>query len=285
MIPETGELDWGDLERLVTARTKLVAIGAASNALGTITDVRRAGRARPRGGRLALRRCRALRAARAGRRGRARLRPAGVLGLQVLRAARRRAVRPPRRCSRRSTCRSCCPRPTTAPERLETGTQNHEGIVGAARAVDFLASLAGAGRAAGRACRRRFAALHARGQQLLEQLWNGLAAIPGVTLLRAAAGPAAHADACRSRSTGHDPGDVAAALAARGVFVSHGDFYATTVIERLGRAPAGLVRAGCACYTTRRRGRRGCVRQASSSRPRELVLPELSGSAFGAVSA
>jgi selenocysteine lyase/cysteine desulfurase len=49
---------------------------------------------------------------------------------------------------------------------------------------------------------------------------------------------------------GRDPGDVTAALAARGVFVSHGDFYATTVIERLGRAPAGLVRAGCACYTT-----------------------------------
>ena len=49
---------------------------------------------------------------------------------------------------------------------------------------------------------------------------------------------------------GHDPGDITAALAARGLFVSHGDFYATTVIERLGRAPAGLVRAGCACYTT-----------------------------------
>ena len=41
--PGTGELDWSDLERLVTPRTKLVAIGAASNALGTITDVRRAG--------------------------------------------------------------------------------------------------------------------------------------------------------------------------------------------------------------------------------------------------
>jgi selenocysteine lyase/cysteine desulfurase len=33
------------------------------------------------------------------------------------------------------------------------------------------------------------------------------------------------------------------------VFVSHGDFYAATVIERLGQAPDGVVRAGCACYT------------------------------------
>ena len=48
---------------------------------------------------------------------------------------------------------------------------------------------------------------------------------------------------------------VAAALAAEGVFVSHGDFYATTVVERLGLAEHGLVRAGCACYTNDRRHR------------------------------
>jgi hypothetical protein len=35
-----------------------------------------------------------------------------------------------------------------------------------------------------------------------------------------------------------------------GVFLSHGDFYAATVIERLRLGPEGLVRAGCACYTT-----------------------------------
>src|SRR5262249_17457053 len=42
MIPETGELDWEDFARQVTRRTKLVAIGAASNALGTINNVQRA---------------------------------------------------------------------------------------------------------------------------------------------------------------------------------------------------------------------------------------------------
>ena len=45
--------------------------------------------------------------------------------------------------------------------------------------------------------------------------------------------------------------EVARRLASRGVFVSHGDFYAATVVERLGLLPEGLVRAGCACYTTR----------------------------------
>src|SRR5438094_9446120 len=42
MIPETGELDWDDFSKKLSERTKLVAIGAASNALGTINDVRRA---------------------------------------------------------------------------------------------------------------------------------------------------------------------------------------------------------------------------------------------------
>ena len=50
---------------------------------------------------------------------------------------------------------------------------------------------------------------------------------------------------------GHDPRDVAVALAARGVFVSHGDFYAATVARRYGRSDAGFVRAGCAAYTSR----------------------------------
>ena len=44
--------------------------------------------------------------------------------------------------------------------------------------------------------------------------------------------------------------EVARQMAERGLFVSHGDFYAQTVIERLGLAPEGLVRVGCACYTS-----------------------------------
>jgi selenocysteine lyase/cysteine desulfurase len=36
----------------------------------------------------------------------------------------------------------------------------------------------------------------------------------------------------------------------RGLYLSHGDFYAPTVIERYGAPPGGFLRAGCACYTT-----------------------------------
>ena len=47
----------------------------------------------------------------------------------------------------------------------------------------------------------------------------------------------------------HSADAVARWLADRGIFVSCGDFYATTVVQRLGLSD-GLVRAGCACYTT-----------------------------------
>jgi selenocysteine lyase/cysteine desulfurase len=44
--------------------------------------------------------------------------------------------------------------------------------------------------------------------------------------------------------------DVCRRLAESGVFASHGDFYATTAVRRLGAPEGGLVRVGCACYTT-----------------------------------
>ena len=42
--PENGQLDWVDFEDKLSSRTKIVAIGAASNALGTINDVKKAAR-------------------------------------------------------------------------------------------------------------------------------------------------------------------------------------------------------------------------------------------------
>jgi selenocysteine lyase/cysteine desulfurase len=140
------------------------------------------------------------------------------------------------------------PAPDSAPERAETGTQNHEGIAGAAAAVDFLASL-GAGSTRRKRLRAAFQQLHERGDALVKQLWNGLTEIERVRLY----GPPP--DTQRTPTIaftvdGVSSKEVAEKLAARGVFVSHGDFYALTVIERLGQAPHGLVRAGCACYTT-----------------------------------
>ena len=80
-------------------------------------------------------------------------------------------------------------------------------------------------------------------------MWDGLSEIEGVKLY----GPAP--EALRTPTISFTVRDVASTEVARhlaglGIFISHGDFYAATVIERLGLSGQGLVRAGCACYTT-----------------------------------
>ena len=141
------------------------------------------------------------------------------------------------------------PASSDPPERLETGTLNHEGIVGAGAAVDYLAGLAG-GEGPRRARLARAAqVLHERGEVLLRQLWDGLEAIAGVELYGPPPGTARTATLSFAVA-GHDSAAVADFLAGRGVFVSHGDFYATTAVRLLGHERDGLVRAGCAAYTT-----------------------------------
>jgi selenocysteine lyase/cysteine desulfurase len=83
----------------------------------------------------------------------------------------------------------------------------------------------------------------------MRQMWDGLSEIEGVALYGPPLDtPRTTTVAFTARSV--PSSQVAARLAERGVFVSHGNFYAHTVVERLGLAPEGLVRAGCACYTT-----------------------------------
>jgi cysteine desulfurase family protein (TIGR01976 family) len=247
MISETGELDWDDFCQQLTRRTKLVAIGAASNALGTINDVRRAANM------------------------------AHSLGAQIFVDAVHYA--PHRLIDVRDwdcdflVCSAykfygphigilygqhdlltsldfpkLIPAPDSAPERAETGTQNHEGIAGAAAAVDFLASLAPGATRRDR-LRAAFEQLHERGDALLTRLWNGLREIERVRLYGPPSGTM-RTPTIAFTVNGLPSVDVAKKLAERGIFLSHGDFYAMTVVERLGQTPHGLVRAGCACYTT-----------------------------------
>ena len=72
------------------------------------------------------------------------------------------------------------PAPNADGERFETGTLNHEGIVGAGAAVDFLASIGdGATRRERLVSAHRV--LHERAHALFTRLWDGLGAIRGVT--------------------------------------------------------------------------------------------------------
>ena len=249
MIPETGTLDWDDLERAVGPRTRLLAVGAASNALGTINDVARAARLVHAAG--------------------------GLLFVDAVHYAAHLPVD-----VRAFECDllACSaykfygphvgvlfgrgdllasldvpkvePAPDTVPERLETGTQNHEGIVGAAAAVDFLAALAPA--AAGRraAIEASMTELHARGHALIARLHEGLTATRCVRVY----GPPPEAQRTPTlvfTVNGRTSDEVARELASRALFLSNGNFYAATVQARVLPPEAdGFVRAGCACYTT-----------------------------------
>jgi selenocysteine lyase/cysteine desulfurase len=146
------------------------------------------------------------------------------------------------------------PAPQTAPERLETGTQNHEGIVGAAAAVDYLASLAaGPAGAESRPRRERlravFEALHPRGSGLWARLREGLSGVDGVRLFGPPPG-APHTPTLAFTITACPAAEACRRLADRGIFASHGNFYALTLARRLGAEHEGLIRLGCACYTT-----------------------------------
>jgi len=96
--------------------------------------------------------------------------------------------------------------------------------------------------------RAAFEQLHERGDALVTRLWNGLREIEHVRLYGPP--PGTRTPTVAFTVNGLPSIDVAKKLAERGTFLSHGDFYAMTVIERLGQTPHGLVRAGCACYTT-----------------------------------
>src|SRR4029077_2183228 len=141
------------------------------------------------------------------------------------------------------------PATPTAPDRLETATLNHEGIVGAGAAIDFLASLAPEGASRRARLQRVARVLHERADELIGKLWHGLGAIRGVKLYGPPPGTPRTATLSFTLE-GRSPEAIAVALAERGVFVSHGDFYATTVARVYGREAQGFVRAGCAAYTS-----------------------------------
>jgi len=247
MDTATGQLNLEDLERYITPKTKIVAIGAASNALGTINDLKTIITMAHDAGALvfvdavhyaphALIDVREL--------------DCDFLGMSAYKfyGPHVGVLYAKRAHFEQIDFPKLVPAPDYAPENAETGTQNQEGMVGAGAAVEFLASLGGQSNRR-ESLRSTFQAMHARNSPLFKRLWNALSGIPRVTLY----GP--EPDALRTPTLaftieGCTSTDAARRLAAKGLFLSHGDFYAYTIVQRLGLAPEGLIRAGCACYTT-----------------------------------
>jgi cysteine desulfurase family protein (TIGR01976 family) len=247
MEPGACRLDMEDLGRQINGRTRLLAVGAASNALGTVNDVAEAARlAHDAGARVFVD---------AVHYAPHRLVDVRALDCDFLACSAYKFYGPHvgvlygrHDLLQRLDVPKLRPAPDAAPERLETGTQNHEGIVGAAAAVEFLASLADGPTRRAR-LQAAFDGLHERAMALVEHVWRGLTGIQGVRLFGPP--PTAPRTPTVSFTVGSVPSaEVCRRLADLGLFASHGDFYASTAVERLGCSREGLVRVGCACYTT-----------------------------------
>ncbi|HYH91519.1 MAG TPA: cysteine desulfurase-like protein [Candidatus Saccharimonadales bacterium] len=152
-----------------------------------------------------------------------------------------------------------------AHDRFETGTAAFESIAGTLAATDYLrdvgrsyGDVAGAHGAADATERRRelvagMAAIVDYERALVARLIDGLLGIEGVTLF-GIADPARGAERVPTVSISIDgvhPRAAAEAMGRDGIYVWDGDFYATGLIERLGKADAGgVLRLGLVHYNT-----------------------------------
>ena len=191
--PETGQLDWPALERALGPRTRLLAIGGASNALGTVNDVAAAAALARRAGALtfmdAVHYAPHL------------LVDARALGVDFLACSAYKFYGPHvgilwgrRERLEALDVPKLDPAPTQAPDKLETGTQNHEGIAGVRAAVDFFASLAPTGVTRRERLAATFAGLHRRGEELAAAPVGRTGVGPGGAVLRTAPRPAEDSD-------------------------------------------------------------------------------------------
>jgi cysteine desulfurase family protein (TIGR01976 family) len=247
MNTATGQLNWDDLERFVGPKTKLLAIGGASNALGTINDFKTAIDMAHNAGALVF--LDAVHYAPHTLIDVAEI-DCDFLGMSAYKfyGPHVGVLYAKRSLLDQINFPKLVPASDDPPENAESGTLNQEGMVGAAAAVDFLASLGGQSNRREN-LRHFFQEMHARNSRLFARLWEALGSMPRVTLY----GPPP--DSPRTPTLaftieGCTSTGAARQLAEKGLFLSHGDFYAYTIVQLLGLAPEGLIRAGCTCYTT-----------------------------------
>lgn len=254
--PEDCTLDMDDLQSKLNDRTRLVAVGAASNAVGTINPLRDvADRVHAVGAQLFVD---AVHYA-----------PHGRIDVQawdcdfvscsaykffgphvgILWGKRGPMAELPAYKLRPAT--------DELPGRWMTGTQNHEGIAGTLAAIEYLAEI---GRAHDPAAKDRRGALAAAysaivgyERTLVRHMLESLAELKdvrvwGITDLDRLAERVPTVAITHSR---HTPHEIAQHLADRGIFVWHGNYYALPLTETLGLEPEGMVRIGQLHYNTR----------------------------------
>ncbi len=252
---EECTLDMADMARAIGPRTKLVAVGYASNAVGTINDVATITQMAHAVGALVY--IDAVHYA-----------PHGPIDVQALDcdflacspykffAPHMGALYGKREHLARLRPYKVRPASDDVPDRWETGTKNHEGLAGVTAAIEYLAEL---GQRIKPATTRRAAlvqameAIKAYERGLSEQLIAGLLAIPGLTFY-GISDPARfdmRTPTVAVRLAGRSPRELADALGRRGIFCWDGNYYAINLTERLGvESDGGMLRIGLVHYNT-----------------------------------
>jgi cysteine desulfurase family protein (TIGR01976 family) len=254
--PDLGDctLDLEKLDALVTSRTKLVAVGWASNAVGTINDVAAVvERAHASG---AWTYVDAVHAA-----------PhlpidVQATGTDFLACSTYKFFGPHGGVLYgRSDVLDAIPTYKLKPahDRFETGTQSFESQAGTLAAVEYLAKIgstygtAGAADPRGTRVRAGMTAIRAYEMDLYRRLVDGLEAIPGLRLYGITDRSRFDSRTPTAALTieGHAPRAIAEQLGREGIATWDGDFYASGLIERLGLAESGgVVRIGLTHYNT-----------------------------------
>ena len=147
------------------------------------------------------------------------------------------------------------PAPDSLPGRWMTGTQNHACIAGASAAVEYIASLS---EIPNDRTNRRLHILDAMNAisnyetELITRLIAGLSSIPNIQLFGITENHRMNerAPTVSFQVDGIKSVDVAQFLGDRGVFSWHGNYYALPLTLALGTEPDGMVRLGCMHYNT-----------------------------------
>jgi cysteine desulfurase family protein (TIGR01976 family) len=249
-------LDLDDLKRKLSKKTKLVAVGYASNAVGTINPVAEIAKLAHSVGALIF--VDAVHYA-----------PHGAIDVQALDCdflacspykffgPHMGTLYGKREHLMRFAPYKVRPAPQTLPDRWETGTQVQELIAGIAAAVEYLATL---GKRHDPAAHDRRSALlaayrvtHQHEMSLLAKLMEGLQRINGLKIF-GITDPAKFDQRCSTvsiRLDNHTPAETANFLGERGIFTWDGNFYALNLIDRLGvQSTGGLLRIGLVHYNT-----------------------------------
>jgi cysteine desulfurase family protein (TIGR01976 family) len=244
--PATAELPVSAVERLLSHRTRLVAVTGASNLLGTRPDVPTiAARAHDAGALVFV--------------DGVHLTPHSAVDVTALGAdfyacspykflgPHLGAVAADPALLESLAPDKLLPMPDSVPDRFELGTLPYELLAGTTAAVDFLASLVPSNGSRRERLLNSLHAMETHEAALRDRLEAGLADIPGVTMYGS---PHRHRTPTVLFSVDSQPPDVMyERLAALGVNAPAGTFYAPECARRLGLGDAGAVRAGIAPYT------------------------------------